>query len=132
MHTVIGVLLGWNQSVGAPKRGGGIFGVVRAFGAAAETQRAGDLHTHFAVWLHGFPTTACLFDESLRNKDDFKKQLINLVDTVLVTKPPCICEENKCHVYDTANSLQPVLHGIDAFRRSAPGATPPITAKCIN
>jgi hypothetical protein len=36
---------------------GGIFGVVRAFGAATETQLAGDLHVHIALWLHGFPAT---------------------------------------------------------------------------
>ncbi|KAF1785181.1 hypothetical protein GQ600_13554 [Phytophthora cactorum] len=33
----------------APKRGEGRFGIVRAFGASAETQIAADLHVHFAV-----------------------------------------------------------------------------------
>lgn len=35
MKTVVEVLLGWNTKFRAPKRGGGIFGVVRTYGAAA-------------------------------------------------------------------------------------------------
>ncbi|KAG6958406.1 hypothetical protein JG688_00010530 [Phytophthora aleatoria] len=46
------------QTCDAQARWGGGSGVVRAFGAAAETQQAGELHAHFAVWLHGFPQTS--------------------------------------------------------------------------
>ncbi|KAF1790124.1 hypothetical protein GQ600_24460 [Phytophthora cactorum] len=46
-------ILGWDSRRAMPKRGGGGFGVIRAVGAATETQQAGELHAHFAIWLHG-------------------------------------------------------------------------------
>ncbi|KAG7392741.1 hypothetical protein PHYPSEUDO_014228 [Phytophthora pseudosyringae] len=51
MDTVNEVLLGWDQKLNAPKRGGGIFGVVRAFGASAETQVAG---ISMLILLYGY------------------------------------------------------------------------------
>jgi hypothetical protein len=130
MNTVIDVLLGWNQKACAPRRRGGIFGIVRAFGAAVETQRAGDLHAHFAVWLHGFPTTSAELVELLDSKTNFQERLVALADRVLTTKPPCIHEENKCPRCNAESSLEPVLPGVDAFRRPFPGATAPTTARC--
>ncbi|KAG6967178.1 hypothetical protein JG688_00006436 [Phytophthora aleatoria] len=49
MNSTIEIMLGWDQARNAPKRGGGIFGVVRAFVASTKNLLAGDLHAHFAV-----------------------------------------------------------------------------------
>jgi hypothetical protein len=90
MDTVIDVVLGWDKHAQAPKRGGGIFGVVRCFGAAAETQLAGDLHAHFAIWLHGFPNTSSGFANAIGGDTGFYDRFVMLVNTVLTTKPPCL------------------------------------------
>lgn len=39
MNTVINHVRGWNMDYHRPKRGGGLFGIVRAFAAAAETNK---------------------------------------------------------------------------------------------
>ncbi|KAK1935190.1 ATP-dependent DNA helicase pfh1 [Phytophthora citrophthora] len=130
MKTVVEVLLGWDPKLNAPKRGGGIFGVVRAFGAATETQLAGDLHVHIAVWLYGFPTTAEAYGEALNRDSAFKLRIVDLADSVLSTKPPCIINERRCPKCLAMDSLQAVIPGIDAFRRPAAGASPPLTAEC--
>ncbi|ETK85323.1 hypothetical protein F441_09983 [Phytophthora nicotianae CJ01A1] len=49
MTVIIEVLLGWDQKMHEPTKGGGIFGIVGAYGAAAKTQQSGDLHGHFGV-----------------------------------------------------------------------------------
>lgn len=130
MNTVFEVLLGWDLKAQALKRGGDIFGVVRAFGAAAETQVAGDLHAHIAVWLHGFPTTASGYQEAIETNPTFRDRIIRLANQVLCTKPPCIRDELHCPSCSDDNSLIPVVPGIDAFRRLAPGTTPPTTSRC--
>lgn len=130
MNTVIDAVLGWDQTAQRSKRGGGIFGVVRAFGAAAETQVAGDLHAHFAVWLHGFPPTSTELRETLEFDVGFRRRLIAFADAVLTTKPPCIAEESMCAACHSAGSLHSILPGVDAFRRPKPGANAPLTAEC--
>ncbi|GMF30594.1 unnamed protein product [Phytophthora lilii] len=129
VETVIDVLLGWNRKTGAPKRGG-IFGVVRAFGASAETQLAGDLHAHFAVWLHGFPSTSFEFAEALRDDLEYHDRIVQLVDSVLTATPPCLNDEQRCTGCHSDGNLNPVLPVVDAFRRPAPGAIAPTTAIC--
>ncbi|OWZ01278.1 hypothetical protein PHMEG_00027371 [Phytophthora megakarya] len=130
VDTIIEDVLGWNQNVHAPKRGGGIFGIVRAFGAAAETQVAGDLHAHLAVWLQGLPTTSIEYREFMETNPDFWGRFVRLVDRVLVTKPPCLADERQCPVCFAENSLKPVVPGIDAFRRPTHGTSPPVTSEC--
>jgi len=130
MDTVINVFLGWDQKRGRPRRGGGIFGVVRAYGGAAETQVAGDLHAHFVVWLHGFPQTSAELHAAMDCDESFRKRLILLADTVLTTKPPCLEDEGRCPHCHKHEALDPVLPGVDTFRRPAPGANPPTTAQC--
>jgi hypothetical protein len=130
MDTVIGDLLGWDQKASHPKKRGGVFGIVRAFGAAAETQVAGDLHAHFAIWLHGFPQTSTGMSRAICDGTEFRDRLIDLADTMLTATPPCISRESACPSCYCDNSLQVVLPGVDAFRRPAPGASAPITALC--
>jgi len=130
MNTVFEVLLGWDLKAQAPKRGGGIFSVIRVFGAAAETQVAGDLHAHIAVWLHGFPTTTSGYEEAIESNSTFRNRVIELVDQVLCTKPPCIHDELHCPNCSVGKSLIPVVPGIDAFRRPTPGTAPPTTSRC--
>jgi len=132
IDTVIGALLGWDQKSGQPRRGGGVFGVVRAYVAAAETQIAGDLHAHFVVWLHGFPQTSTAIHNAVQCDDQFRNRLVKLADAVLTAKPPCMENEGDCPKCHVAASLNPVLPGVDAFRRPAPGANAPITANCSN
>ncbi|OWZ04148.1 hypothetical protein PHMEG_00023998, partial [Phytophthora megakarya] len=130
VNTVIEVLFGWDRKRNRPKRGGGIFGVVRAFGASAETQLAGDLHAHFAVWLHGFPTTSEKFREALETDAEFHSRFIRLVDTVLSSKPPSLVNEVQCVRCKRDDTIEPVVPGVDAFRRPATGTSPPVTAIC--
>lgn len=130
MDTVIEVLLGWDRKTNSPKRGGGIFGVVRGFGAAAETQLAGDLHAHFAVWLHGFPRTSLEFYDAFKSDARFQERLVALINSVLVTTPPCERNENACVRCHTEGELKPVVPGVDTFRRPPPGASAPTTSTC--
>ncbi|KAF1789291.1 hypothetical protein GQ600_20043 [Phytophthora cactorum] len=130
MKTVIETLLGWGQQARAPRRGGGLFGVVRAFGAAAEAQLAGDLHVHTAVWLHGFPPISDNYRDTIQTNASFRSRVISLVDCVLCTKPPCLEGKRRCPCCSTDDVPEPVTPGIDAFRRPAPGATPPTTPFC--
>jgi len=130
MNTVIDRFLGWDQKLGRPRRGGGVFGVVRAFGGAAETQIAGDLHAHFVIWLHGFPHTSAIMRAAMDGDGDFRTRLLRLADTLLTTQPPCLDGENCCPACQQPGLLEPVLPGVDAFRRPGLGATPPITACC--
>lgn len=130
METVIFSFLGWDQKRHQPRRGGGIFGVVRAFVAAAETQVAGDLHAHFVVWLHGFPRTSTEIQRSIMCDSGFKDRFLMLADKMLTTKPPCIEGDPVCECCDTHPKISPVLPGVDAFRRPARGATACTTAQC--
>jgi len=130
MDIVIGTMLGWDAKRGKPRRGGGIFGVVRAFAAAAETQIAGDLHSHFVVWLHGFPQTSSALQSAVKEDVSFRHRLIQLADAVLTAKPPCLEREDDCPNCHEVGGLTAVLPGVDAFRRPAPGSTAPTTAKC--
>lgn len=128
MNTVVNDILGWDQFRGKSKRGGGVFGVVKAFGAASETQVAGNLHAHFVIWLHGFPTSTSLFRLALRD-DTFCTRLLRLVDSILTIKPPCLDSNSQCHKCGS-RELRSVQPGVDAFRKPPPGATPPLTATC--
>lgn len=129
MDTVIDVLLGWDQKTCRPKREGGVFGVVRGFGAAAETQVAGDLHAHFAVWLYGFPQSSADLRHALESDEAFRSRLVKLTNAVLTTSPPCLQQQMDCP-HCGGPELTPVLPGIDAFRRPAPGETAPVTSRC--
>lgn len=93
MNTIVEILLGWDQTARVPNCGGGNFGVVRAYGAATETQLAGDLYADIAVWLYGFPRTSVDYQETLETNTLFRDRVIQLADSVQCTKPPCIINE---------------------------------------
>ncbi|KAG1694469.1 hypothetical protein DVH05_028660 [Phytophthora capsici] len=126
---VIDDILGWDVARSRPKRGGGAFGVVRAFGAAAETQQAGDLHAHFAVWLYGFPRTWADLNDALTDTV-FKTRLAKFADAVMTTNFPALDEPNICTSASCGNQLHPIEVGVRAFRRPLPGQKAPATSAC--
>lgn len=108
VNVVIRDILGWNQKMHRPKRGGGIFGVVRAFGAAAETQQAGALHVHFVVWPHGIHTTSTAAQNAMETNPSFRSRIVDFANTIATTLVPCVQKENICYHHESG-SLQ-LLH----------------------
>lgn len=86
--------------------------------------------TYRFVWLHGFPQTSTALRNAIQCDEQFRNRLIELADSVLTTKPPCMNNEGDCPVCHASDALDPVLPGVDAFRRPAPRATAPTTANC--
>ncbi|KAG7376025.1 hypothetical protein PHYPSEUDO_014622 [Phytophthora pseudosyringae] len=56
--------------------------------------------------------------------------MIQLVDSVLTSKPPWLTNETTCIQCQSEDALSAVIPGVDAYRRPAPGASPPTTAVC--
>ena len=75
--------LGWDQQMGAPKRGGGAFGICRHFAGSAEAKQSGDPHFHLVASFFGFPrTTAHLLE--LMKSEEFRKRFVRNMSTVLL------------------------------------------------
>ncbi|KAF1779206.1 hypothetical protein GQ600_11680 [Phytophthora cactorum] len=117
-------ILGWDSRRAMPKRGGGGgFGVIRAVGAATETQQAGELHAHFAIWLHGH------LQRYMKHFSAINK-VLRFLDTISTTDVPAIAHPDLCP--KDAGILDPVEVGLEGFRRPVDGCPTPITARCTN
>ena len=74
--------LGWDQQLGAPKRGGGAFGILRHYAGSAEAKQTGDPHFHIVASFFGFPKTTEKLVELLKS-EEFRKRLVKITYFVL-------------------------------------------------
>jgi len=65
--------LGWDQQMGAAKRGGGAVGVLDHYAGAAENKQSGDPHFHMVVSVRGFPKTTEQIHKLFKSAD-FRKR----------------------------------------------------------
>ena len=129
MNTFITKVLGWDIDACAPLRVGGVFGKVRAFFGATETQIGGDLHAHFIIWLFGFPRTANELRKKIKHDPTFATKLAQYADRIAVMDVP-ISTDDSCPVSGCDGHLKASPIPGEAFKRPLPGQRPVVTATC--
>lgn len=84
-------MVGFDRKRGLPRRGGGVFGIVKAFVGAIESQKNGTLHWHSIFFIAGLPVTSEEFVKMCGDPVDeasFRRRFCALIDSVLRTSIP--------------------------------------------
>lgn len=71
----IDVFLGWNRSLQAPRKEGGLFGYIHWFRGSIEAQKLNDLHLHLLAAIWGLPTTTAEFTDMMKS-EAFKQRFV--------------------------------------------------------
>ena len=100
LKKIIEHILGWNNDLKRPRRGGGVFGTCQAFFFGIEEQRRGALHSHGLLWSAGAPPTTDQLHNLLETDPEFTESIRAFAAEVLVEElclkwDDCVCGHRK-------------------------------------
>lgn len=128
-------MVGFNRKAGLSRREGGIFGIVKAFVGAVESQKNGTLHMHSILFIAGLPATSEAFRTMCENPLDgavFRSRFCELVDSVVSTS----VQLNRFGIHPSCPSCgqERELKTLDKISKKAFGTWPnymkPATISC--
>ena len=83
LEIFLGPILGFDMETKMPRKGGGLFGIPRAFVGGIECQGKGTLNVHLVVFLAGFPNNMEETVEKFTFDDAFRQRVLSCFDSAI-------------------------------------------------
>ena len=87
LNYIFEILIGFDYENKLPRVAGGIFGQVKAFCGATESQGTGNLHLHFLLWLVGLPKTVESTESKLK-EEEYCSKASSLFESIICPNLP--------------------------------------------